>query len=188
LNIARRRSDRFAEFLRNFFVHGRPVVVTEFGCCTYQGAADAGGMGWGIVEPSQFPPKWTGTYVRDEREQADELADALATFEAAGMYAVFLMTFAAPLLPHSSDHAYDLDMASYSLVKSYAPPPAHPDGPWDATRRGSTYRDMPWEPKDSFHAVARFYAGQEAGGSDVTPVHTTAAPTGTRSDEGSCLR
>jgi hypothetical protein len=38
-------------------------------------------------------------------------------------------------------------MASYSIVKSYE------DG-----RHGTTYPDMPWEPKESFQAVADYYA------------------------------
>ena len=42
--------DHFSDLLRRFFVHGRPVVITEFGCCTYRGAADAGGTGWAIVD------------------------------------------------------------------------------------------------------------------------------------------
>jgi hypothetical protein len=37
-----RIKDRFSDLLRRFFTHGRPVVVTEFGCCTYRGADDAG--------------------------------------------------------------------------------------------------------------------------------------------------
>ncbi len=40
-----------------------------------------------------------------------------------------------------------LDMASYGLVKSYA------DG-----KRGVTYPEMTWEPKESFRAVAERYA------------------------------
>jgi hypothetical protein len=41
---------------------------------------------------------------------------------------------------------FDLDMASYALVKSYA------------NKRGTTYTDMTWEPKESFQAVADYYA------------------------------
>lgn len=41
----------------------------------------------------------------------------------------------------------DLDMASYGLVKYL------PDG-----QHGVTYLDMPWEPKASFHIVARSFA------------------------------
>jgi hypothetical protein len=162
--------DRFTDLLRRFFAHGRPVVITEFGCCTYRGAADAGGMGWAIVdldiaELGKRPPELNGEYVRDEAEQAHELTDVLTIFDDAGVDGAFVMTFVAPLSPSSDDPKYDLDMASYSLVKSYGNrlgdlATAFPDLPWDATRWGTTYPDMPWEPKQSFQAVADLYAGR----------------------------
>jgi len=162
--------DRFTDLLRRFFTQGRPVVITEFGCCTWRGAAAAGGMGWAIVdldmaELGKRPPELNGEYVRDEAEQAHELTDALTIFDDAGVDGAFVMTFVAPLSPSSDDPKYDLDMASYSLVKSYGNrlgdlAIAFPDLPWDASRWGTTYPDMPWEPKQSFQAVADFYAGR----------------------------
>ncbi len=44
---------------------------------------------------------------------------------------------------------HDLDMASYALVKSLA------------GRLGNTYPDMPWEPKESFRAVAGWYGARD---------------------------
>lgn len=72
------------------------------------------------------------------------------------------MTFVAPLNPCSDDPLYDLDMASYSLVKSFGGRlgslgAAHPEAPWDHSRLSTTYPGMPWEPKESFGAVADFY-------------------------------
>jgi hypothetical protein len=77
------------------------------------------------------------------------------------------MTFVAPLNPTSDDPLYDLDMASYSLVKSFGGRlgplgAAHPEAPWDSSRRSTTYPGMPWEPKQSFRAVADFYTAQTA--------------------------
>jgi hypothetical protein len=37
-------------------------------------------------------------------------------------------------------------MASYSVVKTHADPPA------------ATYKDMPWEPKESFFKLADYFA------------------------------
>ncbi len=54
-----------------------------------------------------------------------------------------MFTFVSPVATWNVDPRYDLDMASYSLVKSYA------------DRHGTTYPDMPWEPKASFKAVAK---------------------------------
>ena len=56
------------------------------------------------------------------------------------------MTFVSPLPRYYEDRRYDLDMASYSLVKSYH------------DRTGTTYPDMPWDAKQSFQAVARHFA------------------------------
>jgi hypothetical protein len=160
--------DRFDDLLRRYFAHGRPVVITEFGCCTYRGAADAGGMGWAIVdldiaEYANRLPELNGEYVRDESEQARELTELLTIFEGAGVDGAFVFTFVAPTSPTSEDPKFDLDMASYALVKSYGNrlgdlAAGLANSPWDASRSGTTYPDMPWEPKESFRAVANFYA------------------------------
>jgi hypothetical protein len=59
-----------------------------------------------------------------------------------------VFTFVAPTSPYSDDPRYDLDMASYSLVASYGNrlgelATAFPELPWDASRRGTAYPDMP---------------------------------------------
>lgn len=135
----------FPQLVRRSQGAGKPLVITEFGCCTYRGAADAGGRGWAIVNPDTTPPAWQGSYERDESEQAHELSEVLGIFDDEGVDGAFAMTFIAPLLPTSDGPAYDLDMASYSLVK------IHPDRP------GETYPGLRWEPKESFHAVAAYY-------------------------------
>ena len=73
--------DAYREQLRAYSVHGRPVVVTEFGCCTYQGAQDRGGLGWAIVDRSAQPPRLTEAVVRDEQVQVAYLAESLDIFE-----------------------------------------------------------------------------------------------------------
>jgi hypothetical protein len=78
--------------------------------------------------------------------QARELTEVLGLLESVGVEGAFVFTFVSPLATWNADPRYDLDMASYSLVKSYA------------DRHGTTYPDMPWEPKESFAAVARYFA------------------------------
>ncbi len=165
-----RLRDRFSEILQRYFAYERPVAITEFGCCTYRGASYAGGRGFAILDISardreSTPSRLDGEYIRDESEQARELTEMLSIFDDAGVDATFMMTFVAPLNPCSDDPIYDLDMASYSLVKSFGGRlgplgTANPDAPWDRERYGTTYPDLPWEPKESFKAVADSYNAQ----------------------------
>ncbi len=152
--------DRYVEMLKPLFDYLKPVVITEFGYRTYKGAAiTPEGMGGEIVDhTSEFlhhlpvvgrlvRPKIKGIHVRDEASQARELLDQLKVLDGAGVYGAFAMTFVSPLAVYDSNPRYDLDMASYSLVKSYSD-----------KKRGETYPDMSWEPKESFWAVADYYA------------------------------
>jgi hypothetical protein len=119
--------------------HGRPVVVTEFGCATFRGAADLGGLAWTVVDRSVSPRRLPPGTVRDEAGQAAELTGMLGAFEAAGVRGAFVYTLVAPSYPaDDEDPRLDLDAASYSLVRSW------PDGRT--------------APKASFHAVAAYYA------------------------------
>jgi hypothetical protein len=154
-----RVKDRYAEMLRPFLTHGKPVVITEFGMRTYLGADTSGALGFGIADNRslvlhQLPvigrfvrPRLTkGNWQRDEDLQARELAETLAILGAEGVEGAYVSEFVTPEWPYSDNAAFDLDMSSMSLVKSYGR--AH----------GATYPDMTWEPKKSFRAVAEFYA------------------------------
>lgn len=169
---AARIKDQYADMLKPFFAFGKPVVITEFGCRTYQGAdTTTEGMGGDIVDYTpnlrilitfvtntvrsalfgvQLPPPRMrikkGNYLRDEGLQARELTEMLGILDRTGVEGTFVMTFVSPIFPFSDNPRYDLDMANYSLVKSYT------------DKYGTTYPDMPWEPKESFKAVADYYA------------------------------
>jgi hypothetical protein len=143
-----RIKDSFGEILKRYFTHNKPVIITEFGCCTYQGAENAGGMGWAIADYTKTPLQLNGDYVRDEGLQARELTDLLGIVKSVGVDGAFVFTFVSPTSTYNDNPLYDLDMASYSLVKSYV------------DKHGVTYPDMPWEPKKSFKAVADYFAKQ----------------------------
>jgi len=142
----KRNRASYAERLKRYFAHGKPVIITELGCCAYQGAEDKGGRAFMVVD-RKHPERLGGTYVRDEGLQARELTDMLGILDASGVAGAFVYTFVAPTLAYSEDARYDLDMASYGLVKSYA-----------HGRHGATYPDMAWEPKEAFRAVAEHFA------------------------------
>ena len=132
----------FREEIRDLHRHGRPVAVTEFGCCTYRGAADRGARGWLIVDRDHEPWRLDGDYHRDEDEQAAYLRDLLHVFEQENVDSAFWFTFAGYKYPHHAGLRRDLDLASYGVVKLDP--------------------DMSWEPKASFHALAAEYGKRVA--------------------------
>jgi hypothetical protein len=131
--------DTFPYEIRRRFRHGKPVVITEFGCCTYQGASAKGGMGWAILDHESNPLRLDGDYVRDEGEQVRYLHDLLAIFEAEGVDTAFWFTFAGFGLTHREEPRFDLDMAAYGAVAML-------------DENGTT-----WRPKEVFHALAAAY-------------------------------
>src|SRR5262249_36531547 len=133
----------FRSKLRKQLRHGKPLAVTEFGCCGYAGAAARGGMGWAIIDDSTDPPRLDGDYVRDESEQVRYLEELNAIFAEEGVDLAFWFTFAGYSLVHDADPRRDLDMASYGVVQML------PGGP------GTGYDGLGWEPKLAFGALAR---------------------------------
>jgi hypothetical protein len=65
----------FRSELRKHRRPGKPLAVTEFGCCGYAGAADRGGLGWAIIDDSTDPPRLDGDDLRDEAEQVRYLEE-----------------------------------------------------------------------------------------------------------------
>jgi hypothetical protein len=140
----------FAESVRALVAEGKPVAITEFGACTYQGAADKGARaGFVIVwdEETAMPLRLDGEYTRDEEGQANYLREMLAIFDAEGVDTTLVFTFAGYALPHRCNPRDDLDLASYGIVTVLE------DG------HGTTYPDMTWEPKAAFNALAEAYGG-----------------------------
>jgi hypothetical protein len=110
----------YREKLRTYFKYEKPVIILEFGCCTYQGAEDKGGHGWAIVARSQTPHQLKGKFIRDENVQVEYLKELLNIFKEEKVNGAFLLTFVMPIYPFNEDPRYDLDMASYSVVKVLA--------------------------------------------------------------------
>ena len=149
---ARENRQTYGQTLARAFAHGMPVVVTELGCCAYRGAEDRGGRGWQVVDMTTDPPHIIGDLVRDEIVQAHEVVDLLRTVDAAGVEGAFVYTFVTPAEPYSENPRYDLDMANYGLVRTYA------------GRLGTTYPGLPWDPKEAFRGVAAYYVESAIGG------------------------
>jgi hypothetical protein len=130
----------YTQQLRALADHGKPVVITEFGCCAHAGAEQTGPAGFLIVQWFRSPPRVSPGHVRDEAVQARYLRELLDVYEAEGIAGAFVFTFAMPDFPHRPDDPeHDLDMAGFGVVKVTG------DG---------------WEPKAAFHALAARYATQ----------------------------
>jgi hypothetical protein len=116
---------------------GKPYAATEFGCCTFRGAADVAGA----AEPVTYDEhgravKLTARLERDEEGQARYLVDLLRDYEAGGAEAAFVYTFANRHLPTTGDPEHDYDLAARGIVR------VRPDGSWT--------------PKAAFRALAEY--------------------------------
>jgi hypothetical protein len=110
----------YADMLKMRLEAGPPVVITEVGCATYRGAADAGAMAWTAVERSGGARRLRDGIERDEAEQAHELDELLGIIEDSGVDGAFIYTYVAPSYPSGPDPETDLDAASFALVRSWA--------------------------------------------------------------------
>ncbi|WP_249352337.1 CPBP family glutamic-type intramembrane protease [Nocardiopsis akebiae] len=137
----------YRQGLRRLRAHGKPVVVTEFGCCSYEGARDRGGSGSDILDWSDLGDRRVrGGHVRDERVQADLIGDLLDVFETEEVHGAFVCMFIEGDCRYSPDPTRDQDMASFGIVR---PPPLE---------SGLSPDDGHWEPKLAFRTLAARYA------------------------------
>ncbi|MFC7624322.1 hypothetical protein [Microlunatus sp. GCM10028923] len=122
---------------------GKPVLITEFGCCGYTGAAARGAGGFLVINTRTDPPTVPADLVRDEQEQADYLNESLDLFARAGVHGTFVFGFSEPSLPCSDDPVHDLDRASFGIVR--------------VLPRDDEKEPESWLPKLAFGALARRY-------------------------------
>jgi hypothetical protein len=137
-----------ARALRKYRAPGKPIVICEFGCCTYRGAPRRGGSGYDIVDWSKPVPEIVGYPVRSEQVQADHIARMLRVFEAEALDSAYVYTFISPDSPHARDAKHDLDIASFAVVKVIREHLADP---------ASRYR---WKPKRAFAAIAEHFSAR----------------------------
>jgi len=148
---------RYRESIRAFVEQGRaagkPAAATEFGCASFTGAGNSGGTGFDLIEwdANGRARRPKGSFERNEDEQATHLREVLEVFEAEGLDAAFLYTFARFDLPFRPDDAEDLDRVSAGIVKVLD----ERSGPVDPDSR--RYPAARWEPKAAFDALAAWY-------------------------------
>ena len=161
---AARIKDRYVEMLAPLLAAGKPVVTTEFGNPSCVGGDEMSALstasnidGISLILHSLpalgrfVRPRVTKVVPRYEALQARELAETLAILDEAGVDGAFVSTFIFAIRPYDPDPRYDLDACSPGLVRPLA-----------GGRRGTTYPDLPWEPKAAFGAVAGYYGSAPA--------------------------
>ncbi|MCA9881056.1 MAG: hypothetical protein KC442_24825, partial [Thermomicrobiales bacterium] len=118
LYLDARNRATYREQVQTLHSSGKPVLITEFGCCTYEGAEDAGGSGYTIVDWEAEPPRLNGEYVRSEQVQAETIISLLEIYVAEQVHGAYVFTFIEPEMTYDPDPLYDLDMASFGIVKA----------------------------------------------------------------------
>lgn len=111
--------------------HRKPVVATEFGCCTYCGAGDRGAAGWMILKGEGESQEVDGDYVRDEDAQVTYLRELVAMYERHGIDTAFWFTFASWNRLHHEGARRDLDLASFGVVKVIDLQASAPEKCWE---------------------------------------------------------
>ena len=86
--------------LARYYAHGKPVAVTEFGCCTYEGADDRGAVGWAIIDTSRERRSVRDGFARSEGTQSRYLSELLTLFMEEPIDAAFVFQFARLQPPH----------------------------------------------------------------------------------------
>jgi hypothetical protein len=164
VNYYRQQAPTTDQYLTRIQATGKPVAITEFGFASCRdgddpkflstfNAAPLSLLGMQVPVVRQLTrPRVRTVYPRDEQAQARLLIDQLQLLDRAGVDRAFVVSFSFPLAPYCEDPNHDLDASSLSIVR------ALPRG-----QHGTTYPDVGWEPKEAFHAVARYYRQQEAG-------------------------
>jgi len=157
-------TERYLAKIRQLQATGKPVAITEFGFAACRDADNPEFLSTlnstnlsllGSLTPvlKRFVrPRVRTVHPRDEPAQARLLTDQLQMLDHAGVDGVFVMSFSFPLAPYSEDPRHDLDATALSIVRTL------PRG-----QRGATHPGVGWEPKEAFHAIARYYRQQEPG-------------------------
>jgi hypothetical protein len=152
---------RYRTVLQRLMAIGKPVAVTELGFPACRDAQDPAFLSTlnatplsllGLSVPAVgrlVRPRVRTIHPRDEDAQARLLIDQLDDLDRTGVDSTFVTSFSFPLAPHDDDPRHDLDATALSIVRSL------PRG-----RHGSTFPDVPWEPKQAFHALAAFHRRQ----------------------------
>jgi len=115
----------------------KPVVITEFGCCCYDGADQKGPTGYLVLDTSKWPPVFKEKCIRNEKVQSNYIVDLLYLYDRLNIDGAFIFEFYSQKHTYNDNPEYDFDMASFGITRSIG--------------------ENKWEPKDSFYKIADYY-------------------------------
>ena len=127
----------YNQILKKLASKGKPVIITEFGCCSYDGADQKGPTGYLVLDFSKTPPVFKEKCVRNEMVQADYILDLLQLYDKEKVTGTFIFDFYSQRHTFSSNPDNDYDMVSFGVTKSFGM--------------------NTWEPKGSFYKIAEHY-------------------------------
>jgi hypothetical protein len=123
--------------LRKAVSLGKPFIITEFGCCCYDGADKRGPTGYSVLDTSKVPPLFKEKCIRNEKVQSNYILELLQIYERENVEGAFIFDFYSQRNTYNRNPEYDFDMAGFSITKSIG--------------------ENKWEPKDSFFKIAEYY-------------------------------
>lgn len=146
INLYRDDSNRrsYASTISKLAATAKPVIITEFGTCSYAGAEIAGGIGHDLIDHSTTPPSLDPASVRDEAAQADHLSEVIEIFEPQGAGGCFVYAFSEPTKPQLGRPG---TRSGQGQLRHRPPLPGDPPG-------GS------WERKVAFGRLAKIYGAR----------------------------
>jgi hypothetical protein len=142
----RQNQKHYEEGLQRLHKYGKPVIITEFGCCPFKGADKSSGAGFLAINWKSTPPTVKPNIVRDEETQARYLTEMVSIYKRNNVTGAFAFAFSEPSNPYSEKPEHDLDVASFGVVKITSNPDTY------------TNKLEAWEPKRGFSALAESYS------------------------------
>ena len=127
----------YNQLLKKLVVKGKPVIITEFGCCTYNGADQKGPTGYFVLDFTKTPPVFKEKCIRNEKVQADYILDLLTIYDKERITGAFVFDFYSQSHAYSDNPENDYDMASFSITRSMG--------------------NNKWEPKESFLRIGEYF-------------------------------
>ncbi len=127
----------FNRMLKKNLGYEKPLIITEFGCCTYDGADLKGPTGYFILDMSKNPPAFKEKCIRNESIQSAYILDLLNTYEQAKVEGAFVFDFIDQGKQYNDNPDLDFDKACFAVTKYVG--------------------NNNWEPKESFYKIAEYY-------------------------------